>query len=162
MSAKARSGWRQTKTAAPAETATTAVIIKPTLTATSSPCGACVWRNAGSISAIRPAAGVSVCSCLCCSSDSCSRYTPLSLYLAASGPRMSCAERKPSRFVYSMILVTTPAPTVRPPSRIANRNPSSIAIGAINSIDIFVLSPGITISTPSGISTLPVTSVVRK
>ena len=77
-------------------------------------------------------------------------------------PHMSCAERRPPRFVYSMILVTTPAPTVRPPSRIAKRSPSSIAIGAINSINIFVLSPGITISTPSGISTLPVTSVVRK
>src|SRR5215510_10824747 len=32
---------------------------------------------------------------------------------------------------YSITLVTTPAPTVRPPSRIAKRNPSSIAIGAI-------------------------------
>jgi hypothetical protein len=30
---------------------------------------------------------------------------------------------------YSTILVTTPEPTVRPPSRIANRTPSSIAIG---------------------------------
>src|SRR5690554_3090073 len=33
---------------------------------------------------------------------------------------------------YSMILATTPAPTVRPPSRIAKRRPSSMAIGAIN------------------------------
>ena len=41
-----------------------------------------------------------------------------------------------------------PAPTVRPPSRIANRSPFSIAIGAINSISIATLSPGITISTP--------------
>ena len=30
-----------------------------------------------------------------------------------------------------MILATTPAPTVRPPSRIAKRRPSSIAIGSI-------------------------------
>ena len=30
---------------------------------------------------------------------------------------------------YSVILDTTPAPTVRPPSRIAKRKPSSIAIG---------------------------------
>ena len=30
---------------------------------------------------------------------------------------------------YLVILMTRPAPTVRPPSRIANRNPSSIAIG---------------------------------
>jgi hypothetical protein len=63
---------------------------------------------------------------------------------------------------YSMILATTPAPTVRPPSRIAKRRPSSIAIGAINSTTILMLSPGITISTPSGRVTAPVTSVVRK
>ena len=63
---------------------------------------------------------------------------------------------------YSMILATTPAPTVRPPSRIANRRPSSIAIGAISSTTICTLSPGITISVPSGNSTAPVTSVVRK
>src|SRR6185503_20894985 len=63
---------------------------------------------------------------------------------------------------YFRILVTTPAPTVRPPSRIANRSPSSIAIGMISSIVIWMLSPGITISTPAGSSTLPVTSVVRK
>ena len=63
---------------------------------------------------------------------------------------------------YSTISDTVPAPTVRPPSRIANRNPFSIAIGAINSIDICTLSPGITISTPSGKCATPVTSVVRK
>ena len=45
-----------------------------------------------------------------------------------------------------MILATTPAPTVRPPSRIAKRSPSSIAIGAISATFIFTLSPGITIS----------------
>jgi len=59
-------------------------------------------------------------------------------------------------------LATTPAPTVRPPSRIANRKPCSIAIGAINSTSILMLSPGITISTPSANFTEPVTSVVRK
>ena len=63
---------------------------------------------------------------------------------------------------YSTILATTPAPTVRPPSRIAKRRPSSIAIGAISVTTIFTLSPGITISTPSGSSHAPVTSVVRK
>ena len=63
---------------------------------------------------------------------------------------------------YSWIFATTPAPTVRPPSRIAKRSPSSIAIGAISSTTIFTLSPGITISTPSGSSQAPVTSVVRK
>src|SRR5690348_15473720 len=64
--------------------------------------------------------------------------------------------------VYLRILVTRPAPTVRPPSRIANRRPSSIAIGAMSSTVISVLSPGMTISTPSGRAMCPVTSVVRK
>ncbi len=61
-----------------------------------------------------------------------------------------------------VILVTRPAPTVRPPSRIANRRPSSMAIGWMSSTDISVLSPGMTISVPSGRVTTPVTSVVRK
>jgi hypothetical protein len=60
------------------------------------------------------------------------------------------------------IFDTTPAPTVRPPSRMAKRRPSSIAMGAISSTVNFRLSPGITISVPSGSSTVPVTSVVRK
>ena len=64
--------------------------------------------------------------------------------------------------VYSRIFDTTPAPTVRPPSRMAKRNLSSIAIGAIRVTLNFRLSPGITISVPSGSSTVPVTSVVRK
>lgn len=63
---------------------------------------------------------------------------------------------------YSLISVTVPAPTVRPPSRMANRTPFSIAIGAISSTSRFTLSPGITISVPSGSSEEPVTSVVRK
>src|SRR5438876_1030661 len=63
---------------------------------------------------------------------------------------------------YFNILATTPAPTVRPPSRIAKRSPSSIAIGTSNSTSIVMLSPGITISVPSGSLTVPVTSVVRK
>src|SRR5262249_35594828 len=63
---------------------------------------------------------------------------------------------------YSEISVTTPAPTVRPPSRIANRSSFSIAIGTISSIAIVTLSPGITISTPWGNVHTPVTSVVRK
>ncbi len=61
-----------------------------------------------------------------------------------------------------VILVTRPAPTVRPPSRIAKRSPSSMAIGWISSTVISVLSPGMTISLPSGRVTTPVTSVVRK
>ncbi len=51
---------------------------------------------------------------------------------------------------YSMIPATTPDPTVRPPSRIANLSPSSIAIGVIRLIVIVMLSPGMHISTPSG------------
>ena len=63
---------------------------------------------------------------------------------------------------YSTISETTPAPTVRPPSRMANRSSFSIAIGVINSTSMVTLSPGITISTPSGRISAPVTSVVRK
>ena len=43
-----------------------------------------------------------------------------------------------------------PAPTVRPPSLIAKRSFSSIAIGWISVTSISALSPGITISVPSG------------
>src|SRR5689334_6478109 len=64
--------------------------------------------------------------------------------------------------LYSMILVTTPAPTVLPPSRIANRRPSSHAITLTSSTSTLMLSPGITISVPAGSVTVPVTSVVRK
>jgi len=63
---------------------------------------------------------------------------------------------------YSMISVTCPAPTVRPPSRIAKRRPFSIAIVFIRCTSKETLSPGITISTPSGRWQSPVTSVVRK
>ena len=49
-------------------------------------------------------------------------------------------------FYYLMISVTCPAPTVLPPSRIAKRNPLSIATGTINFTVIVTLSPGITIS----------------
>jgi len=63
---------------------------------------------------------------------------------------------------YSIIFATTPAPTVRPPSRMAKRTPSSIAIGTISVTTILILSPGITISTFAGNSTAPVTSVVLK
>jgi twitching motility protein PilT len=54
------------------------------------------------------------------------------------------------RVAVAEILVTTPAPTVRPPSRMANRSSSSIAIGVMSSILMSISSPGITISTPSG------------
>ncbi len=63
---------------------------------------------------------------------------------------------------YSMTLATTPEPTVRPPSRMAKRRPCSMAMGVIRVISMSMLSPGMTISTPSGSLMLPVTSVVRK
>ena len=63
---------------------------------------------------------------------------------------------------YSMIFEITPAPTVRPPSRMAKRWRSSIAIGVISSTFSSALSPGMIISTPSLSLMTPVTSVVRK
>src|SRR6185369_17916453 len=63
---------------------------------------------------------------------------------------------------YFNILATTPATTVLPPSRMAKRRPSSIAIGLISSTLILMLSPGMIISVPAGNSIAPVTSVVRK
>ena len=62
---------------------------------------------------------------------------------------------------YSITFVMTPAPTVRPPSRIAKCEPFSNATGVINLTFIETLSPGITISTPCGNCTSPVTSNVR-
>ncbi len=66
------------------------------------------------------------------------------------------------RYDYWLMPVTTPEPTVRPPSRIAKRRPSSIAMGVISSTSITTLSPGMHISVPSGRVITPVTSVVRK
>src|SRR5229473_1414362 len=63
---------------------------------------------------------------------------------------------------YSMISETVPAPTVRPPSRMAKRKPLSMAMGVISSTSSCTLSPGITISIPAGNCATPVTSVVRK
>src|SRR5207249_11020552 len=67
-----------------------------------------------------------------------------------------------SRTAYSVISVTTPAPTVRPPSRIANRNSFSIATGVIRSIVIVTLSPRITISTPARNVTTPPPPALRR
>ena len=61
-----------------------------------------------------------------------------------------------------LMAATTPAPTVRPPSRMAKRSFSSMATGTISATSMVTLSPGITISVPSGSVTTPVTSVVRK
>ena len=65
-------------------------------------------------------------------------------------------------FIYSMTSVTTPAPTVWPPSRIAKRSSFSMAIGVIKATSKVTLSPGMTISTPAARVTTPVTSVVLK
>jgi hypothetical protein len=68
----------------------------------------------------------------------------------------------PTGGCYLLILMTWPAPTVRPPSRMANCRPSSMAMGWISFTLMVVLSPGMTISVPLGSVTTPVTSVVRK
>ena len=94
------------------------------------------------------------------------RATPVGDMQEARSPQGDRASRQLLRdqmlLDHLLILVTRPAPTVRPPSRIANRRPSSMAIGWISSTDMSVLSPGMTISVPSGRVTTPVTSVVRK
>ena len=63
---------------------------------------------------------------------------------------------------YSKIFVTTPDPTVRPPSRMAKRLPSLMAIGLPSSTSTRTLSPGMHISAPPRRFAAPVTSVVRK
>jgi len=64
--------------------------------------------------------------------------------------------------LYSIISVTTPAPTVLPPSLMAKRSSFSRAMGVTSSTLRVTLSPGITISTPSGSLAIPVTSVVLR
>ena len=63
---------------------------------------------------------------------------------------------------YSIISVIAPAPTVFPPSRIAKRCSTSMAIGLISITVMSMLSPGITMLTSSGNVMTPVTSVVLK
>ena len=63
---------------------------------------------------------------------------------------------------YLSTLVTTPEPTVRPPSRMANRKFSCMATGAISVTLILTFSPGKHISAPPSRLISPVTSVVRK
>src|SRR5579872_2576488 len=82
------------------------------------------------------------------------------LRFAQDKPAPDCYVRLCSH--YSRISVTAPAPTVWPPSRIAKRKPFSSATGVISFTSTATLSPGITISTPVGNATSPVTSVVRK
>ena len=47
--------------------------------------------------------------------------------------QLSCRQLSYWPISYSIIFVTTPEPTVLPPSRMENLNDSSMAIGAINS-----------------------------
>ena len=70
--------------------------------------------------------------------------------------------RPATRPTYFRTFVTLPAPTVLPPSRMAKPRPSSMAMGWISSTVMSVVSPGMTISVPSGSVMTPVTSVVRK
>lgn len=92
------------------------------------------------------------------------------IFFPDGGKRPSFAEKSPQTQCLRTllencqlrILVTTPEPTVLPPSRIAKRSPSSIAMGVMSLTVMVVLSPGITISTPFCSSMEPVTSVVRK
>ena len=65
-------------------------------------------------------------------------FTSISDFVAPQPKRR--AEMRSAR-PYFKILATTPAPTVRPPSRIAKRKPSSIAIGAISSISLRCCHP---------------------
>src|SRR5207302_805639 len=60
---------------------------------------------------------------------------------------------------YSKTFVTTPAPTVCPPSRTAKRSPSSSAIGVMRVTSMLALSPGMIISVPAASFASPVTSV---
>jgi hypothetical protein len=99
------------------------------------------------------------------------RFEPVRMFLPVLRGRvvaifafaaLQCNDFSHGPLPYSMISVTAPAPTVCPPSRIAKRSPFSSATGVISEISADTLSPGITISTPCGSFTSPVTSVVRK
>ena len=81
---------------------------------------------------------------------------------AKKAPAVRRGPERSSGQDYSLMSMTTPEPTVRPPSRIAKRRPFSMAMGVISSTFISTLSPGMHISVPSGRVMTPVTSVVRK
>ncbi|HST50691.1 MAG TPA: hypothetical protein VLJ61_01675, partial [Pyrinomonadaceae bacterium] len=74
------------------------------------------------------------------------KLTPKNLISEIRLATRRCGNRDLESPGYSTISETVPAPTVLPPSRMANRNPFSNAIGVISSISIATLSPGITIS----------------
>ena len=99
------------------------------------------------------------CICLCCHSNLVYRVQ----YKAYREDSKSLFPLLYSLFpsCYLMIFVTTPAPTVLPPSRIAKCIVSSRATGVTSLTPSLTVSPGITISTPAGNVDSPVTSVVR-
>ena len=109
--------------------------------------------SADSISAVRSGWDRSSCSCASCTSAPCTRCRR-----AGSWDALRPSPCRP----YSWMLTMAPAPTVRPPSRMAKRWPTSRAIGVISSTVISTLSPGMIISAPSGRPMAPVTSVVRR
>ena len=92
----------------------------------------------------------------------CDNFPHFSIPFQLSAATVHCPLSTAHCFRYFTISATVPAPTVRPPSRMAKRKPFSKATGVINSTSSSTLSPGITISVPSGNSATPVTSVVRK
>src|SRR4051812_31402816 len=65
-------------------------------------------------------------------------------------------------FFYSIILVTTPVPTVLPPSRIVKLTFCSMGTGSINSTVSSTVSPGFTIWSLSANSIVPVISREEK
>src|SRR5262249_8163377 len=65
--------------------------------------------------------------------------TRVDAHRSSTNAPATCSAR-PTWLDYAMILVTTPAPTVLPPSRIANLSPSSHAIGVTSSTSTFTLS----------------------
>jgi hypothetical protein len=85
----------------------------------------------------------------------------LACRLVVAGSALTTRKNHRRSRTHSMIFVMTPAPTVFPPSRIANRCFSSIATGVMSSTLMRTLSPGMTIFTSSGSLQTPVTSVVR-
>ena len=104
------------------------------------PCEPCATCSSGRTSSSSGARSSSSCSSSWCSCDACTRCTPelndVSHGLPqpparAAGSRLAARGSRPT---YCRISVTVPAPTVRPPSRIANRNPFSSATGVISSI----------------------------
>jgi len=126
-------------------------------------CERCVCGRTGRTSSVPSFRSSSSCSAWWNNSCVCSRYNEGSRFHAWLDFLIGLIVSRFSRFSrYSRISVTVPAPTVRPPSRMANRSAFSIATSAISSISRFALSPGITISTPVGSFAVPVTSVVRK